>query len=40
MAETMRPLIGWPLLPVPDEHGRLPFPGLEASVRAALRGSS
>ena len=26
MAETLRPLIGWPLLPVPDEHGRLPYP--------------
>jgi phage baseplate assembly protein W len=37
MAETMRPLIGWPLLPVPDEHGRLPFPGLEASVRESIR---
>lgn len=37
MAETLRPLIGWPLLPLPDEHGRLPYPGLETSVRESIR---
>jgi len=37
MAETLRPLIGWPLLPVPDDHGRLPYPTLEASVRESIR---
>ena len=26
----LRPLIGWPLLPLPDEHGRLACPALEA----------
>ena len=37
MAETLRPLIGWPLLPVPDDHGQLPFPTLETSVRESIR---
>jgi uncharacterized protein len=37
MAETLRPLIGWPLLPVPDEHGLLPYPTLETSVRESIR---
>ena len=37
MAETLRPLIGWPLLPVPDDHGQLPFPNLETSVRESIR---
>ena len=37
MAETLRPLIGWPLLPVPDRHGRLPYPTLETSVRESIR---
>ena len=37
MAEILGALIGWPLLPVPDEHGRLPYPGLEASVRESIR---
>ena len=32
-----RPLLGWPLLPVPDEHGRLAWPTLEASVRELIR---
>ena len=32
-----RPLIGWPLFAVPDEHGRLAFPDLERSVRDAIR---
>ncbi len=31
------PLVGWPLLPLPDEHGRLNFPTLAESVRQAIR---
>lgn len=34
---TARPLIGWPLFAVPDEHGRLAYPDLERSVRDAIR---
>jgi len=37
MADTLRPLIGWPLLPLPDEHGALQWPNLERSVRDAMR---
>jgi hypothetical protein len=33
---TGRPL-SWPLLPVPDEHGRLAFPSYEDSVRQMIR---
>jgi len=32
-----RPLIGWPLLPLPDEHGALAWPDLAKSVRDAIR---
>ena len=32
-----RPLIGWPLFAVPDADGGLDWPGLEASVRHAIR---
>lgn len=32
-----RPLIGWPLLTVPDADGRLDWPTLEASVRQSIR---
>ena len=32
-----RPLLGWPLLPVPDEHGRLSWPSLDESVRELIR---
>ncbi len=32
-----RPLIGWPLLPLPDAHGRLDWPSLETSVRDLIR---
>lgn len=32
-----RPLLGWPLFPLPDEHGRLDWPDLEASVRQSIR---
>src|ERR1043165_4489456 len=31
------PLIGWPLLPLPDEYGRLAFPDLEQSGRELIR---
>lgn len=37
MASLARPLIGWPLFAVPDEHGRLDYPDLERSVRDAIR---
>ena len=36
-APTVRPLIGWPLLPLPDEHGALQWPDLARSVRDAIR---
>ena len=32
-----RPLLGWPLLPLPDEYGQLSWPTLEASVRELIR---
>lgn len=32
----IRPPLCWPLLPVPDESGRLNFPDLEASVRQRI----
>lgn len=32
-----RPLLGWPLMPLPDEHGRLSWPTLEDSVRELIR---
>ena len=32
-----RPLIGWPLLPLPDEHGALAWPDLAQSVREGIR---
>jgi phage baseplate assembly protein W len=31
------PLIGWPLLPVPDASGRITYPTLEESVRESIR---
>jgi phage baseplate assembly protein W len=31
------PLLGWPLLPVPDDQGRLNYPSLEQSVRESIR---
>ncbi|MDQ8021919.1 GPW/gp25 family protein [Uliginosibacterium sp. H1] len=37
MADTFRPLLGWPWLPLPDEHGRMEWPSLEQSVRDAIR---
>ncbi len=33
---TLKPLVGFPLLALPDEHGRLSFPSLEQSVREAI----
>jgi phage baseplate assembly protein W len=36
-ATLPRPLLGWPLLPVPDENGQLAFPSVEASVRQAIQ---
>lgn len=32
----IRPPLCWPLLPLPDEQGRLVFPDLEASVRQRI----
>ena len=37
MTTLARPLIGWPLFALPDEHGQLAFPDLERSVRDAIR---
>ncbi|HNQ03543.1 MAG TPA: GPW/gp25 family protein [Thiobacillaceae bacterium] len=37
MNEPLRPLLGWPLLPLPDEHGRLTWPDLATSVRESIR---
>jgi phage baseplate assembly protein W len=37
MAGTPGPLLGWPLLPLPDEHGRLLYPDVEQSVRESIR---
>jgi uncharacterized protein len=31
------PLLGWPLLPLPDERGQLAWPTLEESVRQLIR---
>jgi phage baseplate assembly protein W len=31
------PLIGWPLLPVPDATGSMNYPGLEESVRQSIQ---
>ncbi|HVG38305.1 MAG TPA: GPW/gp25 family protein [Pyrinomonadaceae bacterium] len=39
MANRVLPsaLIGWPLLPVPDAHGRLDYPTLDESVRQSIQ---
>ncbi len=37
MATLPRPLLGWPLLTVPDEHGQLTWPDAPRSVRDGLR---
>jgi phage baseplate assembly protein W len=33
----LSPPIGWPLLPLPDAHGRLNYPTLEDSVRQMIQ---
>ncbi|MDB5813783.1 MAG: hypothetical protein JWN23_900 [Rhodocyclales bacterium] len=35
--DALRPLLGWPLLPLPDQHGELAWPDLAQSVRNAIR---
>ena len=35
--ELPRPLLGWPLLQLPDEHGSISWPSLETSVRDLIR---
>ena len=37
MSALNKPLIGWPLLPLPDAHGQLAWPDLARSVRDAIR---
>ena len=37
MAAASHPPIGWPLLPLPDEDGRLGYPDLAESVRQTIR---
>ncbi len=37
MSDTVRPLLGWPFLPLPDEEGVIGWPGLEQSVRDSIR---
>jgi phage baseplate assembly protein W len=37
MSALPGPLIGWPLLTVPDAHGQLAWPSLETSVRDQIR---
>lgn len=32
-----RPLLGWPLLPLPDAHGAIAWPDLATSVRDGIR---
>lgn len=34
---TSNPPLSWPLLPLPDENGRLNYPNLEASVRQSIQ---
>lgn len=37
MAEIAAPLLGWPLLALPQDDGTLRYPDLERSVRDAIR---
>jgi Bacteriophage baseplate protein W len=37
MDAALNPPIGWPLLAVPDDHGRLGYPDLAESVRQSIR---
>lgn len=34
---VIRPLLGWPLLPLPDENGCLHYPDLASSVRQTIQ---
>lgn len=34
---TAGPLLGWPLLPLPDRNGELSWPALEESIRQQIR---
>lgn len=36
-SSALAPAIGWPLLPQPDENGRIDWPTLEASVSGQLK---
>ena len=36
-APLPRPLIGWPLMPLPDARGTLSYPTLEESVRQSIQ---
>lgn len=36
-ADLFPPLLGWPLLPLPDENGQLNYPSLAESVRQSIR---
>ncbi len=37
MTDIVRPLLGWPLLPLPDAQGVIAWPDLEQSVRDSIR---
>ena len=37
MKQPPPPLIGWPLLPLPDANGQLNFPSLETSIRQQIQ---
>ncbi len=37
MNAPLRPLLGWPLLPLPDAHGQLDWPDLARGVRESIR---
>src|SRR5437867_2295798 len=37
MTSVPPPLVGWPLLPVPDANGQLNYPPLETSIRQMIQ---
>lgn len=37
MTDIVRPLLGWPFLPLPDAQGVIAWPDLEQSVRDSIR---
>jgi len=37
MTTAFGPLLGWPLLPVPDVYGQLSYPDLEESIRQSIQ---